>query len=161
MHRPASQSPMQSEMRNFWQIHTESLTTKFEHPKLWFLLPDFYNRPRVPVSHPCLWGGIQPTGTVPHATWSLTVFAVRAILCWKNPMVKTKVRIQMLVFSDLKTDARKGHFWNGCTQESFWALICATRKAILTDARNGLLGNGCAQGTGQIPDTRNLHPECM
>ena len=32
-------------------------------------------------------------------------------------------------------------------QGSFWALIHATRKAILTDARNGLLGNRYAQAT--------------
>jgi len=36
----------------------------------------------------------------------------------------------------------------------------ATTKAILTDARNGLSGSGCAQGMGQIPDVRNLHPGC-
>ena len=56
------------------------------------------------------------------------------------------------------TDARKAHFWNGCTQGSSWTLMRATRKTILTDARNGLLGNGCAQGMRQIPDARNLHP---
>ena len=49
------------------------------------------------------------------------------------------VWIRMLVLSDLKTDARKGHFWNGCMQGSFWAPMHATRKAIVTDARNGLL----------------------
>jgi len=77
--------------------------------------------------------------------------------CCKPLVVKAKVsdvRIQMLVFSD---------FENGCMQGSFlkrtlcWALMHATRKAILTDARNGLLGNGCAQGMWQIPDARNLH----
>jgi len=68
--------------------------------------------------------------------------------------------MQILVFSDMKTDARKGHFWNGCTKGSFWARMRATRKAILTDARNRLLSNGCAQGMGQIPDARNLHPRC-
>ena len=41
---------------------------------------------------------------------------------------------------------------------SFGTPMRATRKAILTDARNGLLGNGYAQGMGQIPDARNLHP---
>jgi len=34
----------------------------------------------------------------------------------------------------------------------------ATREAILSDPRNGLLGNWYAQGIGQIPDARNLHP---
>ena len=60
----------------------------------------------------------------------------------------------------LKTDARKVHFWNGCTQGSLRIPMRATRKAILTDsdARNRLLGNGCAQGMGQIPDACNLHP---
>jgi len=120
----------------------------------------FYNSHRVPLFNPCLWGGIQSTGTIPHATWTLTVSAVRAILCCKNAVVKPKVWIQMLVLSDLKMDARKGHFWNGCTQGSFCALMRANRKAILTDARNGLLGNGCAQGMEQIPDARNLHPRC-
>ena len=83
--------------------------------------------------------------------------------CCKNPVVKTKVsdvRIQILGFSDLKTDARKSHFYNVCTQESFWAPNLATRKTILTDARNGLLGNGFTQGMGQIPDVRNLPPGC-
>ena len=60
----------------------------------------------------------------------------------------------------LKTDALKGHFWNGCAQGSFEARMRATRRAILTDARNGLLGNGCAQGVGQIPEARNVHPRC-
>jgi len=36
--------------------------------------------------------------------------------------------------------------------------VRATRKAILTNARNRLVGNGYAQGMGQIPDARNLHP---
>jgi len=89
------------------------------------------------------------------ATWTLTMLAVRASLCCTNPVVKTKVRIQMLVFSDLKTNARKDHFWNGCTQGFFCAPMRATRKAILTDVRNRLLGNGCAQGMRQIPDARN------
>jgi len=68
----------------------------------------------------------------------------------------------MLVFRDLKTDARKGRFWNGCTQGSSWAPMRATRNAILTDARNGLLGNGCCKVWGKsrmratyIPDARN------
>jgi len=57
----------------------------------------------------------------------------------------------MLVVSDSE---------NGCTQGSFGTLMRETRKAILTDARNGLVGNGyvAAQGMGQIPDVRNLHP---
>ena len=79
--------------------------------------------------------------------------------CRKNPVVKTKVSddwIQILVLSDLKTDARKDRFRSGCMQGSFWARMHATRKAILTDARNGLLGSGCVQGMGQIPDARNL-----
>jgi len=85
------------------------------------------------------------------------------ILCCKDLVVEIKVsddRIQILVFSDLKTYSRKGHFWNGCMQGSFWAPMHATRKAILTDVRNGLLGNRCAQGMGQIPDARTLHPGC-
>ena len=57
-------------------------------------------------------------------------------------------------------DPRKDNFWNGCTQESCGARMCATRRAILTDARNGLLGNGYAQGMGQIADARNLHSRC-
>jgi len=65
-----------------------------------------------------------------------------------------------VVFGDLKSIARKGHFRNGCTQRSFGTLIRETRKAILTDARNGLLGNGFAQGMGQIPYARNLYPRC-
>jgi len=66
----------------------------------------------------------------------------------------------MLGFSDLKTDARKGHFSNGCTEGSSCAQIRATRKAILTEAHNELLGNGCAQGMGQTPDACNLHHGC-
>jgi len=81
----------------------------------------------------------------------------------KPPVVRiwtevSDVRIHMLVFSDLKTSARMGHFWNGCTQGSFGTPMRATRMAILTDACNGLLGNGCAQGIGQILDACNLHP---
>ena len=41
----------------------------------------------------------------------------------------------MLVSSDLKTDARKGHFWNGCTQGSCGTRMRATRKAIAMVAR--------------------------
>jgi len=73
-------------------------------------------------------------------------------------VVKTKlsdVRIQILVFSDFQTDACKGHFWNRCTQWSFWAPMCENRKAILTDARSGLLGNGCVQGMRHFLDARN------
>jgi len=115
----------------------------------------------LPVSNPCLWGGVQPTGTISHATWTLTVSAVGAMLCCKTQVVKVKVRVQTLVFSHMKTDACKGYFWNGCTQGSFWALMRATRKVVWTDARNGLLGNRCAQGMGQIPNARNIHPGCM
>jgi len=50
------------------------------------------------------------------------VSTVRAMICCKNPVVRTKVRIQILIFCDLKPDARKGHFWNGCTQGSFWTI---------------------------------------
>ena len=141
---------------------SESLKTNIwiRTSELWVLLPGFYHSQRVSLSNPCLWGGIQSTGTIPHATWTLTVSAVRVIFCFENPVVKPKVRFQTLVCNDLKTDARKGHFWNGCTQGSFWALMRATRKAILTDARNGLLGNGCAQGMGKILDARNLDPGC-
>jgi len=106
------------------------LTFGSEHPKLGFLLPGQNHTSMVSVFNPCLWWGIQSTGTVPHETWTLTVLVVRAILCCKNAVVKTKVRIQMLVFSDSE---------NGCTQGS---------------------GNGCEQGTEQIPDARNLHPGC-
>jgi len=58
--------------------------------ELWFLLPGFYNSHRVPLSNHCLWGGIQSTGTISHATWTLTVTvsAARAIFCCKNPVVK-------------------------------------------------------------------------
>ena len=122
-----------------------------EHLKLWVLLPLF---------NPCLWGGIQSTGNLLHATWILTVSAFRAILCCKNAVVKTKIRIQTLVFIDFKTDACKGQFWNGCTRGSFCALMLRTRMAILTVARDGLLGNGCAQDMEQIPGARNLHPGC-
>ena len=57
----------------------------------------------------------------------------------------------------LKTD--KDAIRNGCTQGSFWALMCATRKAIMTDARNRLLQRiraryganpRCAQLTSQM-----------
>ena len=67
------------------------------------------------------------------------VSTVRAMICCKNPVVRTKVRIQILIFCDLKPDARKGHFWNGCTQGSFWSPMRATRRDILTDVRNGLI----------------------
>ena len=75
---------------------------------------------------------------------------------------ETFFRSKSILSTGVKTDACKGHFWNGCTQGSFWAPMRATRKAILTDVRNGLLGNGCAHGmpVGQIPDVLNLHPGC-
>jgi len=79
--------------------------------------------------------------------------------CRKNTVVRPHVsdnRIQILVFSDLETHTRKGHFRNSCTQGSFWALMCAT----MTDARNGRFGNACAQGMVQMPDARNLHLGC-
>jgi len=59
--------------------------------------------------------------------------------CRKNLVAKTKVSddwIQILVLSDLKTDARKDGFSNKCKQGSFLARMHATRKAILTDASN-------------------------
>jgi len=92
------------------------------------------------------------------AVLELTFGIVKNWFCYRRKV--SDVRIQMLVFDDLKTDACRCHFWNGCTQGSFWATMCATRKAIVTDARNGLLGNGCAQGMGRIPDAHNLHPGC-
>ena len=134
-----------------------------ENPKLWV----YHRGCTTAIGFHCptlvLWGGIQWTGTVPHATWTLTVSLVRDILCCKPPVVNAKVsdfRIHMLVFSDLKTNARNSNFWNRCKQGSFCAPMHATRKAILTGARNGLLGNGCAQGMDQILDARYLHPGC-
>jgi len=93
-----------------------------------------YNSHRILLSNPCLWGGIQSTRTIPHATWTLTVSAVRSILYCKILVVNPKVLdvcIQLFVFCDMNTNARKGHFWNGCTQGSFWATMCAIRKAIV------------------------------
>jgi len=83
-------------------------------------------------------------------------------LLFKNSVLKTKVWIQILGFSELKTDARKGNFWNGCTQGFFCTPMYVTRKAIWTDARNGLWatgarkvwGNcGCAQPTSRMHAT--------
>jgi len=98
---------------------------------------------------------IQSTGIIPHANWTLTVSAVRAILSWKNLVVKTKFcmfgskcwflvtwkRMHARVISE--TDAHKG---------SFWAPMHANRTAIVTDAHNGLLGNRYSQDMGQILD---------
>ena len=62
-----------------------------EHPIIWFLLPSVHNSRRVPLSNLCQWGVIQSTGTIPHAIWTLTVSAFRAILCCKNPYCCTSV----------------------------------------------------------------------
>ena len=83
--------------------------------------------------------------------------------CCKTPVVKTKVTevgSECGFWVTNKTDPRKGHFQNGCTEGSFLKRMRATRTSILTDAWNGLLGNGFAQGMGQIPDAPNLHPGC-
>ena len=40
----------------------------------------FYNRHRVLLSNPCLWGRVQSTETISHATSTLTVSAVRVML---------------------------------------------------------------------------------
>jgi len=61
----------------------------------------------------------------------------------------------------LKTDARKGHVCNGCTQGSFEVRMRATRIEGCFDGCthcDRLLSNGYAQGMDQIPDARNLHP---
>jgi len=59
----------------------------------------------------------------------------------------------MLIFSDSE---------NGCTQGSFWALMRATRKAILMDARNDFWATDAHKVWGKswmrttyIPDARN------
>ena len=83
---------------------------------------------------------VVSTWTVPHVTWTLTVSAFRAILCCKNPIVKTTVSgdpnekgckqglflQQMHARVLLGTDARnqKGHF-DGCTQRTFGQRMCA------------------------------------
>jgi len=118
-----------------------------EHPKLWFLLPEFCKSHRVPFSNPCLWGCIYLTGTIPHATWTLMVSMVRAILCCKNPVVKTMFRMfgsecwvlvtwkRMHARVISETDARNSHFGHQCAQpeRSLWRMHATDFWA--TDAR--------------------------
>jgi len=135
------------------------------HPKLWSLLPDFYDNHRVLLSNPCLSGDIQSIGAIPHATWTLTVSAVGVILCCKIPVVKTKVsddRIQILVFGTWKrmharviswTDVRKGLLGYWCTQPErpFWRMYATDFWA--TDARK-VWGKSQMRAT-YIPDAHN------
>ena len=65
-----------------WLLGPVSLILYASPQTLWTVLfrYAFNNSNRVPLSNPCLQGGIQSTGTVFHATWILTESAVRAIL---------------------------------------------------------------------------------
>jgi len=82
---------------------------------------------RVPLSNPCLWGVIQSTKNISHATRTVTV--VHVILCCKTPVVKRKdsdVRIQMMGFSESEY---------ACTQGSFLKQMHA-RVVVGTDVHN-------------------------
>ena len=54
------------------EFETWGFTTGFEQKSHW-----------VPLSNPYLWGVIQSTRTIPHATWTRTVSAVRAMILMK------------------------------------------------------------------------------
>jgi len=81
------------------------------HLKLWVLLPGFNNSHRV-IKHLFVRGYTIIRIDRNHSSCNLNPNGVGGwvILCCKTPVATTKVQIQMLVFSDLKTDARKGHF---------------------------------------------------